>query len=233
MSTPGSLLPSAQWHLGPLTLTGTELTSLGIVLGLSVVSGLSTRRLKLEPGAWQVALEGIVSLIEQAIRAVLPDHVGEVMPLVASLWIYILVANLLGIIPGLHSPTSDLSLTAGLAMLVFVSVHWYGLRIQGLRGYLRHYLSPTPLMLPFHVLSELTRTLALAVRLFGNIMSLEMTAMIVLLVAGFLVPVPVLMLHIVEAVVQAYIFGMLALIYIAGGIQSQERLENPEERSLS
>ena len=233
MRAPGSVLPYAQWHLGPLTVTGTAVTSLGIVLALSAVSRLATRRLKLEPGSWQVVLEGVVSLIEETIRAVLPDHVGEVMPLVASLWIYILVANLLGIVPGLHSPTSDLSLTAGLAMLVFLSVHWYGLRIQGLRGYLRHYLSPTPLMLPFHVLSELTRTLALAVRLFGNIMSLEMTAMIVLLVAGFLVPVPVLMLHIVEAVVQAYIFGMLALIYIAGGIQSQEQRENPQERSPS
>ncbi|HUI62264.1 MAG TPA: F0F1 ATP synthase subunit A, partial [Steroidobacteraceae bacterium] len=107
-------------------------------------------------------------------------------------------------------------------ILVFFSVHWFGIRSEGIRGYLRHYLSPTPLMAPFHLISEVSRTVALAVRLFGNIMSLEMTALIVLLVAGPLVPVPVLMLHIVEALVQAYIFGMLALVYISGGIQSQQ-----------
>ena len=90
----------------------------------------------------------------------------------------------------------------------------------GLGPYLRHYLAPSPLLLPFHLLGELSRTLALAVRLFGNIMSLEMAALLVLLVAGLLVPIPVLMLHIIEALVQAYIFGTLALIYIAGGMQS-------------
>jgi len=88
--------------------------------------------------------------------------------------------------------------------------------------YLRHYLAPMPLMLPFHLISELTRTMALAIRLFGNMMSLEMAALLVLLVAGFLVPIPLLMLHIIEAVIQAYIFGMLALIYIAGAIHSQQ-----------
>jgi F-type H+-transporting ATPase subunit a len=101
-------------------------------------------------------------------------------------------------------------------------VHWYGIRSHGLRTYLRHYLQPNPMLLPFHVISEISRTVALAMRLFGNIFSLEMAALLVLLVAGLLVPIPVLLLHIVEALVQAYIFGMLALIYIAGGIQSLE-----------
>ena len=99
-------------------------------------------------------------------------------------------------------------------------MHWFGIRAAGWRAYLRHYLAPSPLLLPFHLLGELSRTLALAVRLFGNIMSLEMAALLVLLVAGLLVPVPVLMLHVIEALVQAYIFGTLALIYIAGGMQS-------------
>ena len=150
-------------------------------------------------------------------------------PLITTLWIFLVFANLMGLVPGLHSPTEDLSLTAALAIIVFVSVHWYGIRISGFRAYMRHYLSPTPLMLPFHVLSEITRTLALAVRLFGNMMSLSMAALLVLMVAGFLAPVPILMLHIVEALVQAYIFGILALIYIASGLQSQQsRLEQPE-----
>lgn len=210
------------FHLGPLALTDTVLTTWGIMLALWALCWLSTRRLKMEPSAWQAALEGIVSAAEDAIAAVLPDHAGRVLPLVATLWIFIVVANLVGIVPRLHSPTDDLSLTAGLAILVFLSVHWYGIRIHGLRQYLRHYLEPNPLLLPFHVVSEISRTIALAVRLFGNMFSLEMAALLVLLVAGFLVPVPVLLLHIVEALVQAYIFGMLALIYIAGGIQSLE-----------
>jgi F-type H+-transporting ATPase subunit a len=209
-------------HLGPLTVTGTVLTTWGIMLALLVVCALSTRRLRMEPGPWQAALEGIVSTIEDAIAAVLPDDAARVMPMVGTLWIFIVIANLVGVVPGIRSPTDDLSLTVGLALLVFASVHWYGIRIHGLRRYLRHYLEPNPLLLPFHVVSEISRTVALAVRLFGNMFSLEMAALLVLLVAGFLVPVPVLLLHIVEALVQAYIFGMLALIYIAGGIESLE-----------
>ncbi len=217
-----TLLAAPVFHLGSLALTDTVLTTWGIMLALWAVCWLSTRRLQLEPGAWQVTLEGIVSTAEDAIAAVLPDHAGRVLPLVATLWIFIVSANLVGIVPGLHSPTDNLSLTAGLAILVFLSVHWYGIRIHGLRQYLRHYLEPNPLLLPFHVVSEISRTIALAVRLFGNMFSLEMAALLVLLVAGFLVPVPLLLLHIVEALVQAYIFGTLALIYIAGGIQSLE-----------
>ena len=127
----------------------------------------------------------------------------------------------------MHSPTRDLSVTSALAVLVFFWVHWFGIKTQGLKNYLHHYLAPNPFLLPFHIISELTRTLALAVRLFGNMMSLEMAAMLILLVAGFLAPIPILMLHIIEALVQAYIFGMLALIYLAGAMQSQQ-LNLPE-----
>ena len=149
----------------------------------------------------------------------------------SNIWIYLVAANLTGLIPGLHSPTRDLSATTALAVLVFLSTHWYGIRIQGTGSYLRHYLMPSPILLPFHIISEITRTIALAVRLFGNMMSLEMAALLVLLVAGFLAPIPILMLHIIEALVQAYIFGMLALIYICGGIQAQQSKRSQEEKS--
>jgi F-type H+-transporting ATPase subunit a len=175
-----------------------------------------------------VVLEGAVGTIQDAIEAVLPGYALIVLPFVGSLWIFVVFANLIGIIPGLHGPTADLSTTSALAVLVFLSVHWYGIRIHGLRHYLRHYVDPNPILLPFHIVGEISRTIALAVRLFGNIFSLEMAALLILLVAGFLVPVPVLLLHIVEALVQAYIFGMLAMIYIAGGIQSLE-LKKKEE----
>jgi len=208
-------------------LTPTFLTSAGITLFLALIAWASTRHLRLEPTPWQTALEATYDAARKAVEDVLPQHTARIMPFIATLWLFVLVANLVGVIPGLQSPTADLSTTAALAVIVFVSVHAYGIRIRGLRAYLRHYVEPNPIMLPFHLISELSRTLALAVRLFGNIMSLELTALLVLLVAGFLVPVPVLMLHIVEALVQAYIFGMLALVYIGGALQAQE------ERSLA
>jgi F-type H+-transporting ATPase subunit a len=222
-------LASVLFRVGPLPISETVATTWGLMLLLFVMSWLSTRRLKLEPGPWQVALEGIVGAIQDAIEAVLPEYSVNILPFVASLWIFLVIANLIGIIPGLHGPTADLSTTAALAVLVFLSVHWYGIRIHGLKRYLRHYIEPNPILLPFHIVSEISRTVALAVRLFGNIFSLEMAALLVLLVAGFLVPVPVLLLHIVEALVQAYIFGMLALIYIAGGIQSLELKQGAEK----
>jgi F-type H+-transporting ATPase subunit a len=173
-------------------------------------------------------VEGVVSAIQDSIASVTPEYADRLLPFVGTLWVFLAAANLVGILPGLHGPTADLSATSALAALVFLSVHWYGIRIHGLRAYVRHYLEPNPILLPFHIISEISRTLALAVRLFGNIFSLEMTALLVLLVAGFLVPVPVLMLHIVEALVQAYIFGMLALIYVAGGIETL-KLKSREE----
>ena len=210
-------------QLGPLVITDVVVTSWGLTLLLGLGSWLVTRRLRLDPGPLQTALEGIVSLIEAAVEEVLPEQAPQVMPFIGTLWLFLVLANLVGLIPGLHSPTRDLSATAALAVLVFLATHWFGIRSQGWANYLRHYLLPVPLLLPFHLISEITRTVALAVRLFGNIMSLETAALLVLLVGGLLVPVPLLLLHIVEALVQAYIFGMLALIYIAGGIQAQQQ----------
>ena len=209
-------------------ISETVITTWSVMAFLFLASWLTTRRMQQSPGPWQTALEGVVSAIEDTISAVAPQYANRLLPFVGTLWLFLAVANLVGILPGLHGPTADLSTTAALAVLVFLSVHWYGIRIHGLRAYLRHYLEPNPIMLPFHIISEISRTVALAVRLFGNIFSLEMAALLVLLVAGFLVPVPVLMLHIVEALVQAYIFGMLALIYIAGGIETLE-LKSGEE----
>ena len=217
------------FHLGPLEVTNTVVNTRALMAIIGVLAWLATRRLRMEPGPRQAALEGMVSAIEEAVLAVAPEHAREIMPFVGSLWVFLLVANLSGLIPGVHAPTGDLSATAGLAFLVFLSAHWFGIRIQGLRSYLRHYLTPSPILLPFTIISEITRTVALAVRLFGNIMSLEMAALLILLVAGFLAPVPILMLHIVEALVQAYIFGMLALIYVAGGIQSQQLRQQKRE----
>jgi F-type H+-transporting ATPase subunit a len=208
--------------IGPVVIGTSIITTWGIMLVITVLAWLSTRQLDMLPGKLQTTVEGIVVAIDEAISAVAPEHGRQILPFIASLWLFLIIANLLSLVPGLHSPTRDLSVTSALAVLVFFSVHWFGIKTQGLKNYLHHYLMPSPLLLPFHIISEFTRTLALAIRLFGNMMSLEMAAMLILLVAGFLAPIPILMLHIIEALVQAYIFGMLALIYLAGAIQSQQ-----------
>jgi F-type H+-transporting ATPase subunit a len=217
------LLQLLTFQIGPLHIGTTVLTTWLLMAVLSGLAWFGTRDMSVEaPSRLQTALEGTVLALQQAIEDAAPGHASRLLPFIGSLWLFIATANLAGLVPGLRSPTGDLSLTVALALLVFLAVHWFGIRIDGLRSYLRHYLDPNPILLPFHLLGEITRTLALAVRLFGNMISLEMAALLVLLVAGFLAPVPLLMLHIVEALVQAYIFGTLALVYVAGALQSRE-----------
>ncbi|WP_446808730.1 F0F1 ATP synthase subunit A [Methylomonas sp. 2BW1-5-20] len=213
------------FQIGPLAISTTVVTTWGVMLGFMLLSLLL--RVSRPSSRLQNLLEAVVVAIEGAIAEVLPPtSVRRVLPFVASLWLFVLVANLVGLIPELHAPTRDLSATAALAVLVFGSTHWFGIRDRGWRRHFRHYAEPSVILLPFHIISEFTRTLALAIRLFGNIISLEMAALLVLLIAGFLVPVPLLMLHVIEAVVQAYIFGMLALIYIAGALEPTESEES-------
>ncbi len=218
------------WSIGPVTITATVVTTWGIMAAVWLLCLVLTRHLRTAPGVLQTVLEGVVAAQEQAINQAVPEQARQLLPFIGGLWLFLVIANLVGVVPGLSSPTADLSATLALALLVFLSTHWFGVRSQGVGSYLRHYLRPSPILLPFHLISEVTRTVALAVRLFGNMMSLEMAALLVLLVAGFLVPVPILALHIIEALVQAYIFGMLALIYVAGGIQSQQlKTSAPQE----
>ncbi len=216
-------LGSPVWlHIAGIGLSETVLLSFAVTALLAMLSYAIGRHLITRPGRLQVAAEAAVTLMTDAVAEVVPAaDVPRVLPFVGTLWLFILSANLLGLVPGLSAPTRDLSVTAALAALVFLAVHVYGIRAAGWRAYLQHYLKPNPIMLPFHLISELTRTLALAVRLFGNMMSLEMAALLVLLVAGFLVPVPLLILHVIEALVQAYIFGMLALIYIGSALEAR------------
>ncbi len=219
------------FKLGEIGISSTIVTTWGVML-LFILMTCFWHLKVIRNGYFKTAIEGIVITMEAAVGEVLPiSLVRRVLPFVATLWLFVLISNLIGLIPGLHSPTSDLSATAALALLVFFSTHWFGMKEHGLKQHLRHYIEPSFILLPFHIISELTRTLALAIRLFGNMMSLEMASLLVVAIAGFLVPVPLLMLHVIEAVVQAYIFGMLALIYIAGALESQS-LSTTKESSV-
>ncbi|MDD2769819.1 MAG: F0F1 ATP synthase subunit A [Methylococcus sp.] len=213
-------------HIGPVAVSDSLLTSLLVTALLGTVSAVLTRRKSALPDRIQVALEGVVSACENAVRDVIPSAYREVTPFIMSLWLFLATANLISLIPGFDSPTRDLSVTSALAVLVFFSVHWFGIRSQGVRSYLKHYLTPNPILLPFHLIGEITRTLALAIRLFGNMMSMELIGLLLLVIGGLFVPVPILLLHVVEGLVQAYIFGILSLVYIAGGIQSGPKQEN-------
>lgn len=224
-----SILPPVIFRWGPLVVESSVVITWILMAVMALASWLMTRTLRIQAGTLQTLLESVLSAMDEGIHSVLPTQTRLVFPFLATLWIFIVTANLVGLFPGLDSPTARLDVTASLAVLVFLSVHWFGIRAEGIKNYLAHYIRPNPFLLPFHIISEISRTLALAVRLFGNIMSLELAAFLVLLVAGFLVPVPILMLHIVEAVIQAYLFGMLALIYIAGGVQTQELRKQKKE----
>jgi F-type H+-transporting ATPase subunit a len=142
-------------------------------------------------------------------------------PLVVTLALYIGAANLAGLVPGMRSPTSDFSTTAALAVIVFLAVPYYGIRSRGLVGYLKRYMEPTPLMLPLEIITELSRTLALAVRLFGNVLSEELVIAVLLLIAGLLVPIPMMMLAVLTGLVQAYIFAILTVVYLSAAVRSQ------------
>jgi F-type H+-transporting ATPase subunit a len=141
-------------------------------------------------------------------------------PRPVTLVLFVGVANLLGLAPRMRAPTADFSTTAALAIIVFLAVPSYGIRARGIRGYLRYYLEPSPFLLPLEIITKLSRTLALAVRLFGNVMSEELIIAVLLGIARFLVPVPIMMLAVLTGVVQAYIFAVLTAVYLSAAVRA-------------
>ena len=167
-------------------------------------------------------MEAIVAGIRDQIREVSGSPKSDqFLPFLGTLFLFIATSNVLHVVPGWHAPTSSLSTTAALAICVAVSVPLFGIRNAGLRGYLHHYLSPTFFMLPFHIISEFSRT-ALAVRLFGNIMSGAMVGALLLAIAPLFVPIAMQALDLLIGLIQAYIFAILAAVYIAAAIRRQE-----------
>jgi F-type H+-transporting ATPase subunit a len=168
-----------------------------------------------------VAAQFVVEHMESMMAGMFGRDPRPYTPLVVTLALFVGASNLIGLLPGLRSPTADLSTTAALALIVFVAVPFYGIRARGLGGYLRHYLEPTPLLLPFEIVTELSRILALAVRLFGNVLSEELVIAVLLLLAGLLIPVPLMMLSVLTGLVQAYIFAVLTVVYLSAAVRTQ------------
>ncbi len=223
------LTPDAQVlvQIGPVAINATIAFSWAIMAVLVLGARLLARHLDvLHPGRAQAVGEVVVAAIRAQIRAVTEQDPGPYLPFIGTLYLFIAVANLLAFVPGYHPPTASLSTTAALAGCVFLAVPIYSIRQVGVTGYLRHYIEPTPLMLPFQVLSEISRTVALAVRLFGNVMSGMILGGILISLAPLLLPVPLRLLELVIGQVQAYIFAVLATVYIASAARSQGPVSN-------
>jgi F-type H+-transporting ATPase subunit a len=219
------------WQHGFFVLNATILFT-WVVMALMVLSAwLVTRNLTSDRrlSRWQNLLEIIVQWVRDQIREVSRQEPDQYLPFIGTLFLFIAVSNLLMIFPGYDPPTGSLSTTAGLAICVFVAVPIFGILRAGPGGYLKHYLNPNPLMLPFNILGELSRTLALAVRLFGNVMSGTVIAAVLLSVIPLLFPVVMQLLGLLTGIIQAYIFAILATVYIASGTRAQEEVRVKDE----
>ena len=212
------------WQYGPLKLNVTIVTTWVLMALLSVGSHRVTRRLIIAERIprWQCFVEILVAGIRNAIASVGLEPPDRHLPFLGTLFVFIASANLLTVLPGYEPPTASLSTTAALAVCVFVSVPLFGITERGLLAYLKSYVKPTVIMLPFHIISEFSRTLALAVRLFGNMMSGSMLLAILLSITPFIFPIFMTVLGLLTGMVQAYIFSILAAVFIAAATRTHE-----------
>ena len=211
------------WQYGFIKLNATIVTTWALMFVLALSAKLITRNLATEItiSRWQCALEILVTGIVNQIAEVGLAAPRQYMAFLGTLFLFIATANLFTVVPGYEPPTGSLSTTTALALCVFVAIPLFGSGRRGWRGYLKSYVEPTALMLPFNMISELSRTLALAVRLFGNMMSGTMILAILLTVTPFIFPVAMSALGLLTGMVQAYIFTILATVYLAAAIGSR------------
>lgn len=213
------------WSWGFVSINETIVFTWAVMALLVIIAWLSTRHLSVDPpiSRTQSLIETIIGYMQSQIREIAQMDPDRYLPFSGTLFLFISVANLLDIVPGYRTPTSSLSTTAALAICVFFAVPIYGISKRGVIDYLRHYAEPTPLMLPFNIIGEISRTLAMAVRLFGNMMSESMLIAILLSIAPLFLPVLLELLGLLIGQVQAYIFGVLATVYIVSASSNEGR----------
>jgi len=211
------------FHVGPAAVTRPVVTTWVIMIALASACALLTRHLKVQPDRRQAALEVIVSGISRQIEEVIRKDARPFLPMLGTLFIFLVAANLSGVLPGVEAPTAKIETPVALGLIVFFSVHYFGVRARGLRGYFASFAEPKLIMLPLNVLSEVTRTFSMMVRLFGNVMSGEFVIALVVALAGLFVPIPLMLLEILVGLVQAYIFSILATVFIGAAVGSVEK----------
>jgi F-type H+-transporting ATPase subunit a len=208
----------ALFHLGPVPITEPVLVTWAI-MALLVTGGIVvTRRMARVPSATQEVFELIVDTVDSQIRDTMQVEPAPYRAFIGTLFAFIFAANWSTLIPGIEPPTAHLETDAALALLVFLAVIWFGVRAGGVGGYLRTFATPSPIMIPLNFVESITRTFSLLVRLFGNVMSGVFMIGIVLSLAGLLVPIPLMALDLLTGAVQAYIFAILAMVFIAGAV---------------
>jgi F-type H+-transporting ATPase subunit a len=211
------------WRLGPVPITEPVLVTWALIVVLALAAALATRRLRVEdPGRVQSLAELIVETLRDEIRDTMRLDPGPFLPLIATLFVFILGANLCGLLPGVEPPTAALETDVALALVVLLAAVGWGVRRRGLWGYLRSYAQPSLLVLPLNLLEAATRVVSMSVRLFGNMMSGVFIGAVVLGLAGLLVPVPFMALELLTGLIQAYIFTVLAMVFIAAAAQAEE-----------
>jgi len=220
------------WQWGPVSLNATILFTWALMVFMVLGSWLITRRLSTDVhlSRWQNLLEVLVEGMRKEIRNISRQEPGSYLYFVGTLFLFILVSNVFSFVPGYVAPTASLSTTAGLAICVFVAVPVYGILHRGLTGYLKQYVEPTVFMLPFNIMGELSRTLALAVRLFGNLMSGTKIVAIILALAPIVFPIVLHALGLLTGVIQAYIFAVLAMVYIASATRARQQTEEKKKQ---
>jgi len=218
------------WQYGVLQLNATMVFTWAIMLALIIGSKLITRRLSmdLKRSRWQNLLEIVVLAIVTQIKEIGLPHPEKYLAFLGTLFLFIAAASLGTVIPGYEPPTGSLSTTVALALCVFVAVPTFGIMEKGIGGYLKSYVEPTFIMLPFNIISEASRTLALAVRLFGNMMSGAMIIGILVTITPFIFPIVMTALGLLTGMVQAYIFSILAAVYIAAATRTRAPRPAPD-----
>lgn len=212
------------WQLGPFAISATLVFTWVVMALLAIGSWLVTRKLSSATSVsrGQLLLEIVLNGIREQIRDVVDVNPDRYLPFIGTLFLFIVVSNVLVVVPGFQPPTGSLSTTTALALCVLVAVPAFGIASKGLRGYLRSYLEPTAFMLPFNIVSEITRTISLSIRLFGNMMSGTMITAMALAIAPLFFPIIMNVLGLLIGVIQAYIFSVLALVYIASATRAHE-----------
>jgi F-type H+-transporting ATPase subunit a len=216
--THSPLEASPLFHIGPVPISDFVIVTWGIMALLFLFALTVTRRLSLAPGRGQTTLEILVGTIDGQIRDTMQAAPGPYRALIGTIFVFVLLTNWSSLIPGVEPPTSHVETDAALGLIVFCAIIFYGIRTRGLTGYLATFAEPTWIMIPLNLVEQITRTFSLIVRLFGNMMSGVFVIGIVLSLAGLLVPIPFMALDLLTGTIQAYIFTVLAMVFIGAAV---------------
>lgn len=225
------LTTTVVFHIGPIPITSPVVVTWAIMATLALFSILATRKLSRTPSAFQTVLEMIVEAIDSQIQDTMRAPPARYRPLIGTLFLYILFANWSSLLPGIEPPTAHIETDAAMAVIVFGAAVYYGISALGVVGYLKTFVQPSFVMMPLNIAETFTRTFSMTVRLFGNVMSGVFIIGVVLSLAGLFVPIPLMALDLLTGTIQAYIFTVLSMVFIASAVN--ENVSQPAERNTA